>query len=50
MKTYKALIKEGAKITPITLKAFTKEDAKEVVESRLTSGEYLLKIVKTTTA
>jgi len=46
MKTYKALIKEGAKITPITLKAFTKSDAKEVVENHLTSGEILVKIIE----
>lgn len=46
MNTYKALIKEGAKVTSHNLKAYTKEDAKEVVEAHLTSGEYLLKIVK----
>lgn len=44
MKTFKALIKEGAKIVPITIKAFTKNDAKEVVENRLSSSENLVKI------
>lgn len=46
MKTYKVLIKEGAKITPITIKAFSKNDAKEVVENRLINCETLVKIIE----